>query len=439
MKNEPKNSKRKTLEGRSLQVLLIITIVSCVILTIYRVFYYIGDIVVYVYLIDTFSASSLYLLYLKKGNFEVISLVYFKLFLLTIAVNFFYDGGMTGVIMPYSFLYFICGLLILPSRYFFAFACITIIFTLSLGIIEFQFPDLISYQDSYKNQLLGNIFIFNFILLFLGFFLYFFKKDYEGEEERKSFLNNRLTKEKEKIETSERNKSKILNSIWQEMNTPIQNAEDILKEISIENLASKEKKLLSRLSKNNDFLRSILTDLMETYTSGNGRVPLENISFDLHDEIKELIVMLEDRSEQEETNYSIEFGKEIPSPLVGDSNKIKQTLGSLINNIIRFDKGKKFKLTIKLFYLIDQSCTIRFNLNCLGAELSKMEQVNIYDKLYNDSYLLNSVNSPNELNLIIPKNLIETMGSTIHFLDEKENGFNFYFDLVLGVADKEAK
>ncbi|MEL6560808.1 MAG: HAMP domain-containing sensor histidine kinase [Bacteroidota bacterium] len=424
----------KSLEERLFQLILLISIALAVLWLLYRLFYFKNMTMVAIHTTSSTTLTLLFLFYIKTRSFQLSALIFYLIIMIFIAFGFFPSGGIQGAGVIFSLIVYCSGLLVLPPRYFIFFSVIFITLLLSLFLLEYMFPELVTPPDVGKKMNLASILTTIVFFIVLGVVLYYFKKEYVNEFNSKHIQSERLSKEKEKLENAERYKTRFMKTIWSEMNAPIAGIEHTLEQLEETRYSDEQKKMMSRLRKNSELLKSILNDVIDLSRIGMGKATLRKIEFDLSEELNELIEILESGKDGKQTIFEFRKGSTVPSLLVGDPVRLKQSIISLINSSIRFMKGNEVMLSADLLLKSEKSCTLRFNINCKGAGLSKRTRAEIFEKFYN-SEKLDLHNADTEIDLLLPKNLVETMGGSISFSFDENYDFIFYFDLPFGIPE----
>lgn len=380
----------------------------------------------------------LYLWYLKTRKFQVSALIYYFIIMVLLSIGYFPSGGINGSGVIFAIIIYSTGLLVLPPRFFVFFSIIFITLIDCLFLVEYIFPELVTPLEAGNKMLMAKIITNTTFFMILGVLLYYFKKEYVNEAQNKRIHSERLSKEMEKLENSERYKTRFLNTIWSEMNAPLASIELILGKLENTVLSENQQNMLIRLNKNSELLKSILSDVVEVSKVGMRKASLRKIHFDLYKEILELIEVLESVEASGQAIYDFKKGRGIPEILIGDPIRLKQAISSLINSSIKFMKGNEVLITSELLLKSEKNCTIRFDLNCKGAGLSKRRRAQIFENFYNTDKQ-NTLNTEIDLDLLMPKNLIETMGGSISFSFDERNDFSFYFDLPFDLPQPSLK
>lgn len=437
MRNRNSVFSGKSLEERLFQLILLLSIGIAVFWVMYRIFYFKNARLLLIHGTSLITLTIMYVVYKRSQQFEVISLVYYFALMIFQALLYFPSGGIQGATILFAIVAYCTGLLVLPPRFFVFFSLLYLLLIVSLGMLEYILPELVNRGiEEGQRMILGRVLTNVALFGALGYCLYFFKNEYMNEAQHKFIEKERLSREKEKLENAERYKERLLNTVWQEMNAPLSGIDHVLEKLEGADLPPDQRVQMSRLSKNNELLRSILSDVMEVSRIGLGMTSLRRMEFDLVTEINELIEILESGKDSNRSIYSFQRGNSLPHSLIGDPIRLKQAISSLINSATQNLRGTQIFLNTEVLFRTDKKCTIRFELLCKGAGLSKRDKALLFDKFYNtDKH--DDITSEIGLDLLMPKNLIETMSGTVSFSFDKENNFIFIFDIPFAIGSNK--
>jgi len=166
-----------------------------------------------------------------------------------------------------------------------------------------------------------------------------------------------------------------------------------------------------------------MNDIIDVSQIGMEKAPLRRIQFEVHSEISELLAIL--KKQEHKIIFTYKKSSGIPEDLIGDPVRLKQTISSLIRNSIQFMNGTEVIVRSDLLLKSERNCIIRFSLNCLGSGISKQVRTEFLEKFYN----VEEPDSNDNVDILMPKNLVETMGGSIRFNFDNENDFTFVFEL----------
>ena len=300
----------KSLEERLFLLIILLTITLALFWLLYRVFYFKNTTLIILHSISSSTFSLIYFYYRKTRSFQISALVYYFVMMVFLSFGYFPSGGINGAAVIFSIIVYCTGLLVLPPRFFIFFSVIYITLLFGLFLVEYMFPEMVTRPELGRKMLLAKIVTNTTFFVVLGVLLYYFKKEYVMEYQTKKMQSERLSKEKERLENSERYKAKFLKTIWSEMNAPLAGMELTLKKLENQAFSDNQKILLNRLNKDSELLKSILSDVIEVSQIGMGKATLRRITFDLNNEIHELIEVLESVESSAHTIYEYQKGSD---------------------------------------------------------------------------------------------------------------------------------
>ena len=428
-----KNGKRlvfgDTLEERLFLIILMMSVLMPLFWLSYRIFFFPNQDLVIFHSFTLITGVTLYIWYRRTGAFDLISLVYFFYSMILLTIAYFPTGGIQGASMVFSFLMYCAGLLVLHPRFFVLFSVLVITLNLILPTIEYIFPEMVENGMSPgRGEILGRMVsnVVSFILL--GICLYYFKKEYVTEDNRRQLMNERLRKEKEKLESSERYKAMFFNTVSQEVHAPLSAIALTIDSFADEELTDDQIRLVEKLQNYHELLSSILSDVLDVSQEGINKAPIRQVEFNLRNEIQELIDILEKGQQGEEAIYQYEHQQGVPEVVTGDPLRIKQTISSLIHSSTRQMHGSEVKVESILLMRSREAITIRFSITCKGAGVSKRTRAEMFKKFYEEDKVTAEVNDFG-LGVLLPKSLVESMGGIITFSYDEAYNFNFSFDI----------
>jgi two-component system phosphate regulon sensor histidine kinase PhoR len=159
------------------------------------------------------------------------------------------------------------------------------------------------------------------------------REDVEAWAEQRS-------KEIELLKKNESFRKEFLQNLSHEFKTPvfaIQGYVDTLLQGAMEN-PDTNKRFLEKTAKNTERLVSLIRDLDEISKLERGELKLNKQFFVVQDLVKEVFESLSWKAEQRNLSFTIKKGCEQPLTVFADKEKIRQVLGNLIDNSIKYGK-----------------------------------------------------------------------------------------------------
>jgi len=171
-------------------------------------------------------------------------------------------------------------------------------------------------------------------------------------------------------------------------------------------------------------MRELVKDLLTVSRIETARLSFKKEMFSLEELVKELISSFEPFSKASNTEISFQAEKDLPMVL-SDRSKIKLVIENLIDNAIRYTKGKG-KIEIKLK---KKDGSVYFEIKDNGAGIPKEDQKYIFQKFFRSKSALRYQTEGSGLGLYIVKSILEKAKGKIGFRSREGKGSTFWFTL----------
>ena len=150
----------------------------------------------------------------------------------------------------------------------------------------------------------------------------------------------------EAVESAQREKDEFLSLVAHELKTPltplktvaqlirmrVRRARDGSRELDVESLD----KNAAMIERQVDRMDRLVTDLLEVSRAAQGRFVLRAAPFDVAAVARDVVRRWSEASEETEDRHHLEIDAPETLPLVGDQERVRQLIGSLIGNAIKF-------------------------------------------------------------------------------------------------------
>jgi len=236
---------------------------------------------------------------------------------------------------------------------------------------------------------------------------------------------------KERIEKISRYKSEFLSNMSHEIRTPL-NA--ILGFIEI--LREKEKdreniEYLNIISKNSSQLLGIINDILDLNKIESGKLSIDPVNFS-RNELESIYHLFRARALQKKIDFKFEITANIPEFLYGDILRIKQIIGNLISNAIKFTKSNKC-VCVKIDYS-KEDLIIEVKDQGKGIEKEKLDH--IFKSFTQEDSSVTREYGGSGLGLTISSSLTKMMNGKIEVESEVGVGSLFVVTLPLKEGNK---
>ena len=242
-------------------------------------------------------------------------------------------------------------------------------------------------------------------------------------ENWKLFKNREL----EKMTIRESYRRRFVGNVAHELKTPIFNIQGYINTL-LDGAISDNKinrKFLSRANKSVSRMIYIVEDLDQITRLEEGKIEIENKSFDLLTEINDVIENLDIKAKKRGLKIKIINNYKSKIPVKGDKEKIKQVLYNLIENSIKYGNDMS-TIDIKLY---DMDVNILTEVSDSGNGIEQKHLNKIFDRFYRVDSSRDREKGGSGLGLSIVKHIIEAHGHSINVRSTIGEGSTFSFTL----------
>jgi signal transduction histidine kinase len=236
-----------------------------------------------------------------------------------------------------------------------------------------------------------------------------------------------ITNSFEKLAEANRMKSEFISIVSHQLRAPLSNlawAIELLMSGRLGKIEEQQVEYFKILKENSDRMKDLVKDLLIVSRIESARLFLKREEFSLEELVREIIKEFEPFAKA--SNCEIEFFVEENLPKIyGDRYQIRQVIENLLDNAIRYTKGKgKVKVRIK-----KEKKFVRFEIEDNGVGIPKEDQKFIFQKFFRASNVLKYKTQGTGLGLYISKAIIERSGGKIGFKSQEGVGSTFWFKL----------
>ena len=304
-------------------------------------------------------------------------------------------------------------------------------------VIEKMIIDSEKYHRDY--QLI--VVLFAIILIFLLLLLFTLYKNINLRKRKNSELkiaNEELRIAKENAEEASLLKSQFVSTITHELRTPLYGVIGITNIILDEHKELAHSPHLKSLKFSAKYLLSLVNDILQINKIEEKRIVLENLIFNLTDEVTTIINAVEYIAEKHNDKLIVEIDTAIPEYLIGDKLRLSQILMNLVSNALKFTKNGEVTLSADLSKVEDKIYYIDFKVKDTGVGIPKEYQDKIFDKFVQIDRKDEDYQGTG-LGLSIVSSLVKLFNSEIHLESEENVGSAFTFTIGFEYDDAKCK
>lgn len=238
--------------------------------------------------------------------------------------------------------------------------------------------------------------------------------------------NLELLKAKEIAEEASLLKTQFISTISHELRTPLYGVVGITNMLLEEHKELSRSQHLSSLKFSARYLLSLVNDILQINKIEENKVVLENLTFNISDEITMIKNSLSFLSQKNHNKISVFIDPNIPEYLIGDKLRLAQILMNLVSNALKFTKNGEVEIIVNLKIIEGKKYFLDFLIKDNGVGIAIVDQGKIFEKFVQVGRKDEDYQGTG-LGLSIVKRLLGLFGSTISLKSNIGEGTSFSF------------
>ena len=274
------------------------------------------------------------------------------------------------------------------------------------------------------------VYLMGFLLAIILAHLFFVYKclsqSFDLVESQVKERTKELEIQKKKTEVAHQTQTLFLANMSHEIRTPLNIMSGVTDLLLDSELNSQQRNYISMLQNASSKLLRLINDLIDLSKVETGQIALREDLFDLKKMLQDVTHFYQVKASEKSLKLIVDEQMLVNNWYIGDPVKLKQIIGNLLNNAIKFTETGGATLSVW-----NEGDVIHFRISDTGVGIPSDKKDEIFDVFVQVDNSFTRKAGGAGLGLSIAKNLIEAMGGSIRVFSELQYGTVFEFEVVL--------
>lgn len=242
---------------------------------------------------------------------------------------------------------------------------------------------------------------------------------------------------KSAVEKAEYARDIFLANMSHELRTPINTILGLNELILRESQEEAVKEYARDIRQAGNILLALVSDILDFSKLEADKMELTEGIYDVSSLLNDLINSISVQQRRKKLDLSLDIAKDIPYKLLGDEIHIRQIIGNLLSNAVRYTEKGRITLHVSWENVAEDAIEICVIVKDTGIGIKEEDIPKLFMAFQRMDSTVRSKNDRTGLGLAITKRLIEMMGGKLEVQSVYGKGSAFSFKIVQKVVDRE--
>ncbi|MCC8539098.1 ATP-binding protein [Xanthomonas axonopodis pv. poinsettiicola] len=231
-------------------------------------------------------------------------------------------------------------------------------------------------------------------------------------------------------------KSRFLANMSHEFRTPLNGLSGMTEVLATTRLDAEQKECLNTIQASARSLLSLVEEVLDISAIEAGKIRIDRRDFSLREMIGSVNMILQPQARGRGLDYGTQVAGDVPDLLKGDTGHLRQVLLNLVGNAVKFtEHGHVLLRVTRVSGSADEAVQLRFEVEDTGIGVPMDMRPRLFEAFEQADVGLSRRYEGTGLGTTIAKGLVEAMGGSIGFKENRPSGSVFWFELPMAIGE----